>query len=405
MKILSLVNAHALAHVSRTLEVAKALRVRGHEIVFAGHGKYLSIAATDAFATIELPFVPIEQVVAAIKSQALLGLYRDEQLTEFVEAELALYELTKPDIVLADCRLTASTSAELARIPLVTILNVHMSLFKKIPFYSLQNMLPGTMNWLTGLSDKAENHLEALFYHVVMAGMNRVRRKLGLRKRYGYHLEEGDITLFPDIPEFNPVRLLPPNAHFVGPLTWHNDLPAPECMSQLDPEKKCIYLSLGSEGLENLFGNMSIFADKPIQVVVATGQLTPESGMRFPDNVFFEQYVNTDRLLPRCHMVVCHGGNGTLYQALGHGLPVVGLATHEEQYYGLKRINQLGLGIGLSERKLGIRASGALSDAIEKVITDDRYATNAKAFQRLLKRYDGPNLAADIIEGNLPLAL
>jgi UDP:flavonoid glycosyltransferase YjiC (YdhE family) len=56
-----------------------------------------------------------------------------------------------------------------------------------------------------------------------------------------------------------------------------------------------------------------------------------------------------------CDLVACHGGNGTIYQSLSDGLHIVGLATHEEQHYGLKRVNQLELGIGfkadLLERK------------------------------------------------------
>ena len=42
MKILAIANAHALAHVTRLLEIAKVLRARGHEVAFAGHGKYLA---------------------------------------------------------------------------------------------------------------------------------------------------------------------------------------------------------------------------------------------------------------------------------------------------------------------------------------------------------------------------
>lgn len=399
MKVLSLVNAHALAHVSRSLEVAKVLKARGHEIIFAGHGKYLHIAAADGFMTIDLPFVPLDQVVDAIKSQNLTQLFREHQLAQYVRAELDIFTQIKPDLALVDCRQTASISAELARIPVVTIVNVHMSLYKAVPFYSVRNLLAGEEHMLIRLADRIECHLEALFYHFVMRGMNRVRRTFGLTTKYGYRLEEGDITLFPDIPEFNPVSRLPANSHFVGPLTWHNTLPPPECVDQLDPKKKCIYLSLGSEGLENLFGNMHVFADKPIQVVVATGQLTPKIPTRLPENVFMEKYVNTDKLLPHCHMVVCHGGNGTIYQALNYGLPIVGLATHEEQYYGLKRVNHLALGIGLSERALKAQAPDALTKAIDKVLSDPSYTRNAKKFQDLFKKYDkAPERAANIIE-------
>ena len=128
------------------------------------------------------------------------------------------------------------------------------------------------------------------------------------------------------------------------PLTWRNDLPPPRCLAELDPQKPTVYLSLGSEGLEDLLQHLGLLARDGMQVVVATG--APDVGLNatVPPGIFLEQYVNTDLLLPHCDIVCCHGGNGTLYQALQHGLPVVVVSTHQEQSYGGKRIQRLGLG-------------------------------------------------------------
>ena len=114
-KILAIMNAHALAHVSRPLEIAKVMRNRDNEIIFAGHGKYLEIAAKDGFETIELPYISAEQVVEAVRSQRLDQLYKEEQITEYIEAELTLYKHLQPDLVLIDNRPTAVTSAELSK--------------------------------------------------------------------------------------------------------------------------------------------------------------------------------------------------------------------------------------------------------------------------------------------------
>ena len=84
---------------------------------------------------------------------------------------------------------------------------------------------------------------------------------------------------------------------------------------------------------------------------MATGSPRLSSDTRLADGLFLEQYVNTETLLPHCDLVCCHGGNGTLYQALWHGLPSVVVTTHAEQYYGGKRIQQLGLGRALTLEK------------------------------------------------------
>jgi UDP:flavonoid glycosyltransferase YjiC (YdhE family) len=402
VKILALVNAHALAHVSRPLEIAKVLRDRGHSVAFAGLGKYLEAAGHENFPTIELPFVSIEQILDAVRSQKLHKLYIKNQLASYIEAELTLYQDYRPDLLMIDNRLTACTSAELASIRTVSILNVHMSLHKAIPFYSIRNVVGANPSMLIGVIDQIEKKFESFFYDaLVMRGINRLRKEHGLQRRYSYALEEGDVTLFPDIPEFSPVSSVPSNAHYVGPLTWHNDLPMPKVVEKLDRSKKCIYFTIGSAGLDEWIEQMHIFQDHDFQVVIASGDSSHSTHTELPENVFLEAFVNADKLLPHCDLVVCHGGNGKIYQALGHGLPIVGVATHEEQNYGLKRVKQLGLGRGFHVRELKKRGLPLLMDTIYTVLGDDTFRHNARQFQDILSQWHGAEKAAEYIEGTV----
>jgi len=396
MKILAIANAHALAHVSRLLEIARALRTRGHEIAFAGHGKYLQVATWDGFQTFELPYIPVERVVEAVRSQKLWILYREAELEGFIDAELALYRRVQPDLVLLDNRPSARTSADIAGIPTAAVLNVHMSNYRQIPFFSYRQLtggLPGT-----ALADRLENAIERQVYDkLVMGGLNAIRRKRGLERRYAYEHEEGDLSLLADIPEFNPVDTLPPHARFIGPLTWHNTLPAPACLDKLDPRKPTAYFTLGSEGLDELVAHLGELAQQGIQIVVAAGAANL-SDLKAPAGIFLEQYINTDALLPHCDLVCCHGGNGTLYQALGHGLPCVVVATHAEQHYGGKRIQELGLGVSLTLKQLRRAGMGKLVEAVQRVLAEPDYRNRAQAFSLNLKNMDGASRAADAIE-------
>ena len=400
MKILAIANAHALAHVSRLLEIAKALRQHGHEIVFAGRGKYLEVARWDDFTTRELPYIAAEQIVAAVRSQKLWQLYPERQLETFIEAELALYQQERPDLVLIDNRPTARTSAEKAGLPTAAVLNVQMSNYRRIPFFSTSDRfgdrsIPGaqTLDCLDTLS-------ECLLYdRLVMSGLNHLRHQLGLPRLYAYEHEEGDRTLLADIPEFNPVRELPSHACYIGPLTWHNGLPPPSCLGQLDSGRPTVYLSLGSEGLDELVEHLDTLTRQGIQVVVATGAtaLTDNPGCLLP-GLFVERYVNTDALLPYCDLVCCHGGNGTLYQALGHGLPIVVVATHPEQHYGGKQVQRLGLGRALTLKNVRRRGLDIVVDAIRSVLANSRYRHEAQAFGERLKSWDGATVAAQCVE-------
>jgi UDP:flavonoid glycosyltransferase YjiC (YdhE family) len=399
MKFLAMPNAHALAHVTRLLEIGKVLKDRGHEIAFAGSGKYLPVAAKEGFATHELPYISARQVVEAVRSQRLWTLYPEAQLKEFLEAELALYHELGPDAILIDNRPTARTSAQLAELPTVAVLNVHMSIHKRFPFFSLSHRneferIPGI-----ALVDRVENYLECLLYDLlVMRGLNRIRHRRGLTRLFSYQHEEGDLTLFADIPEFSPVSKLPDSARFIGPLTWHNNLPAPECLANLDPNRPVVYFTLGSEGLEELLRHLDAAVKEGLQIVVALGGAPAPADIEIPDGVYLEDFINTDRLLPLCDLVCCHGGNGTLYQALALGLPTVVVATHEEQLYGGKRVQRMGLGLTLTLKSVRRTGMTTVVERILEILHDVSYRERARAFSKYLRRVDPSTTAADAIE-------
>ena len=323
-------------------------------------------------------------------------LYRENELEHFIAAELALYRACTPDLVLLDNRPSARTSADIAGIRTAAVLNVHMSNYRRTPFFSYRQLAP----WLpgAGIADRLENGIERVVYdRLVMSGLNAIRRKRGLVRRYAYEHEEGDRSLFPDLPEFNSVDVMPAHASFVGPLTWRNDLPAPACLDRLDRSKPTAYFSLGSEGLDELVAELGELSKEGIQVVVSTGVDTSDTAA--PDGVFLERYVNVEALLPHCAIVCCHGGNGTLYQAMRHGLPCVVVATHAEQHYGGKRIEELGLGRALTLRNVRATGIAGLVDAVRTVLRGAEYRTRAHAFAGHFKRWDDPQvIAADAIE-------
>ncbi|MEJ7668035.1 MAG: nucleotide disphospho-sugar-binding domain-containing protein [Casimicrobiaceae bacterium] len=396
MKILAIANAHALAHVTRLLEIAKVLRARRHDVMFAGHGKYLRAASWDDFATHELPYISVERVVEAVRSQKLWTLYREPELEGFIAAELALYKTVQPDLVLLDNRPSARTSADIAGIKTAAVLNVHMSNYRLIPFFSYSQRtggLPGT-----AAADRLENAIERQIYdRLVMGGLNAIRKKRGLRRLYAYDHEEGDLSLLADIPEFNPAGALPSHACYVGSITWHNTVPAPAYLNRLDPGRPTAYFTLGSEGLDELVTHLGELARHGVQMVVATGAANL-AGTTAAEGVFLEQYVNTDVLLTHCDLVCCHGGNGTLYQALTHGLPCIVVATHAEQHYGGKRIQELGLGLSLTLKQLRRSGIGKLVNVVRDVIAKPDYRVRAQAFSQHFKGGDSAMRAADAIE-------
>ncbi|MCG5510850.1 glycosyltransferase [Ectothiorhodospira lacustris] len=400
MKILALPNAHALAHVSRLLEVAKILQKRGHEILFAGQGKYLQLVERDGFEFKELPYISAERIVQAVRTQRLWELYKEKELEGFMNAERSLYHAYKPELVLIDNRPTARTSAEKAGIPSIAILNTHMSNYRSIPFFSYRQWSGRENSILWETADAVENIIEKIIYdRIVMGGLNRIRKRYGLSTLFAYEHEAGShLSLLADIPQFNPAKKLPADYHFIGPLTWRNTLPAPTCLEQMDPERPVVYLSLGSEGLIDLVNKLETLTRDGIQFIIAGGGADLDERHALPGGVYLEKYVNTEKLLPYCNLVCCHGGNGTLYQALSHGLPCVVVSTHAEQNYGGKRVHQLGLGQNLTLKQVKKSGPEILLQAISDTLESNEQRNSALKFSKHIQEWDAPSLAADTIE-------
>lgn len=398
MKFLAIPNAHALAHVSRLLEVAKQLRSGGHEVLFAGHGRYLSVARNEGFEVFELPGVPLDVHIAAIQSQKGWKLFPFSRVEKMIAAELELYQKIKPEIVLLDNRPTARTSAEMVQIPSVAILNVHMSNHRKNPYYQIGFFSKLKQNFLFDLIDRIENFFESAVYEILVnGGLRKYRKNQGLKRLFGFEHEEGDYSLLADIEEFNPVRKLSPTEFMIGPLTWNNNFPQVKNLEKLDLSRPIVYLSLGSDSLDDLLLELPKLTKSGFQFIIATGgghSLLPEE---IPPGVIVENFVNTEKILSICSVACCHGGNGTIYQALTHGVPLVVVASHEEQYYGGKRIARLGLGVSLTLKKVKKHGVQEITSAIELVLKDEKYRLRTQEFSQFLKKNDGAEKAAQII--------
>jgi UDP:flavonoid glycosyltransferase YjiC (YdhE family) len=367
-----------MAHVIRPLEIAKILREKGYDVVFAGEGRHMQVPAQAGFETRHLPDFDGRKLLSMLGKDPS-RIHSVETAEEWVEAEIELMVELNPWAVLDDFRVTCGISTTVLDLPRFTVLNGHTT-----P-YGLSTLLDPD---LPGPRSAFSFGTEAIY--------NQVRQKYGLPPvDHPLALMTGDQVLVCDIPEICPMREdTPDNYHYIGPITWDVQLPPPSWVEDLDWEKPLVYLSMGSTGSKESYQlAIEAFTGTEYQVMMTLGNVVDVEDLGdLPENIHAVKIASGDLLAYLADVVVCHAGNGTVYQALAHGTPLVTLPLGREQYWNARRHTELGTNLTVENAD-----ADKLRAAVTEVLRDPSYKANACRIQSLLSDYHGPRQAAGLI--------
>ncbi|WP_104165481.1 glycosyltransferase [Arthrobacter sp. SX1312] len=137
-------------------------------------------------------------------------------------------------------------------------------------------------------------------------------------------------------------------------------------------------------------------ADLPVDVTVTTGPAVDPARLSAPANVTIHRYVPHTELMPRCSMVVGHGGHATTMRSLAHGLPMLILPMHpmlDQPMIG-KVVQEAGAGLTLSRKS----SEAQVADALMTVLSTDRYAAAAARIGERLRAAEGARKGAQVLE-------
>jgi UDP:flavonoid glycosyltransferase YjiC (YdhE family) len=157
-----------------------------------------------------------------------------------------------------------------------------------------------------------------------------------------------------------------------------------------------IYLSLGSLGSADVAlmqRLVDLLATTEHRVIVSKGPLADEITLH--DNQVGEGFLPQPAILPLVDLVITHGGNNTVTEALHHGKPMIVLPLFWDQVDNAQRIDETGFGRRLST--YGFRDE-ELTDAIDELLDDRALAARLAAMSARIKSTSGTGRAADLIE-------
>lgn len=379
-KILFVGEGISLAHVTRPMVLAGCLDPSRYAIRFACNTRYADLPAEAGFPVDDLYTLCADEFFSNLE-QGRPG-YTIETLRKYVEAELALLEDVMPDLVVGDFRLSLGTSCRVKGIPYVSLVNAYWS-----PHYKLSFPIPDvpvTRFLGQGLSRLVVPLAMPFALRQQASPYNRIRREYGLPAQGGLRdvYTDGDWTFYLDLPRLAPLGRIPETHRLLGPVLWEPQVKEmPSWWDQLEIGQRTAYVSMGSSGagavVPKIIGALHALG---CQAVVTTGQELPFGEH---DGVFSARLLPGAKATARCDVVVCHGGSGTVYQALQQGVPVLGICANADQQLVMQGVKSAGAGRSLMLRQATVES---VKEAVREILEDPAYANAAQALSNEMKR-------------------
>ncbi|HSV85925.1 MAG TPA: nucleotide disphospho-sugar-binding domain-containing protein, partial [Levilinea sp.] len=349
-----------LAETTRMIEIARACGETFEPHFFGYGGQYVNFIQAVGF-----PFRLLQPEMTPEKIDYLYRVDRAEmygqpftvaELNQQVTSELGLYQHLQPAALVMGSVLSASISARVARLPLVSVVPFPRTrpylkagcpaipdLIARLP---LRRWTEPVVSWLL-------NRL--LFYVPIATGnFNQVARRFGLP---GFPsllgVWEGDYNLVADIPSLTRVPHLPVNWRYIGPIYARLDSPVPPDVEALleRREKPLVYFAMGSSANKDVLVQvLEGFRGLPVQVIAPIRAHLEGSAVDVPENVLVTGWLPADKVNPRVDLAVIHGGQGTVQTACMAGIPFIGIGMQPEQDINIEEVVRFGSAVRIPKR-------------------------------------------------------
>jgi UDP:flavonoid glycosyltransferase YjiC (YdhE family) len=392
-RILFLAEGITMTHFVRPAALAETLDPSEWEVFFRTPKRFHSLLSGFKHNVGDLQTIEPRRFLDALANGARL--YSAEVLHQYVSDDLEIIKEVQPDLVIGDLRLSLCISAPVAHVSFASIFNAHWSPFRRQP-----PVIPASplTRWV---SPRLLQPLVPAFRPIIYAfhakPFNDVRRSFGLaplsrdlRAIYA----SGDLTLYPDVPEFVPLLSMPPSHHFIGPCVRSSAIPKPswwqEAMNNPLPK---IFVSMGSSGPVDAIPSVLEAASKlSAQVILAT------SGRAIGPiraNVFTADLLPYEETAAQCAVGVSQGGMGGLYPTLAAGTPMLAVPNNVDNLLATALLEESGAGLGLRAEKA---SAGNLYRILKRLLHEPSFKRRATEWAVVVRRCDTTKLFPQILK-------
>ena len=389
-------------HAFPMIALGRALAARGHDVTLQTWRRWrvhveaegLRFAAAPEYQVFPSGPEPLDFYDAAVQAaRDTLPLVREQD----------------PQVVVADIlTLAPALAAELAGRSWATLIpHVYPHGESEFPIYSLGARLPrttvGRMLW-RGAQGPIARGLER-----GRVELNRARAQLGLQPlAYVHGGISRELALVATFPQLEYPRTWPAHVQVVGPLMW--EPPAAEVALPTaaaggadvssdgagEPPLVLIAPSTAQDPEHTLLrAAMRGLAGAPVRVLATYNRRLPPCPLPVPENTHVVEWVSYSRTMPRCEVVVCHAGHGTLARALACGCAVVACPAVGDMNENAARLSWAGAGVRVPRRFAYPRP---LRMAVERALAEPSIRARAAVLAEWIAAHDPGATAAALVE-------
>lgn len=318
-----------------------------------------------------------------------------ENISRCIEAEVALIKKIKPDRILGVFRFTLYASAQIANVPYDSLI--------------CGCMIPESQEILGFKGDEPDANLQQTFlnnfFRFAGKKLSLALKKFGLTAIDDIRcVLKGERTFLWDFPEFMPLEHQPNIIH-VGPISLHHwPYDSVDLDPILDSNNPIAVISFGTCVTDSptVLRIIELLLDLDYKVIVAAGGQREMACIKPSDpRVVFMNYAPLHKIFPHTSLLVTHGGQMTVFEALQHKIPVLVMPLQPEQAHNGVCLERIGCGkrlipatafSGFPEDYLKVfqqRSADDLKAEITSLITNPHNQENLTKIKQAIDNYHG----------------
>ena len=404
-------------HLNPTTALAHSLQLRGHEVVLFGIADTEAVAraAGIEFRQIGAEEYPpgtlskLDEKLAQLKGIAAFRftLRRVRNSTRMILRDgPAAVRSARVDALLVDEAEFAGNVADHLGLPWISIALIPPLLpDDRFPPFWLG--WAAGQDWLSRLRNRFAIRLLLRIARPIFREVNQRRSDWGLKAFT--RPEDGlsplaQITQLPEALEFEIRGEKPSGLHYTGPFLHAGQRSLVDFPWDHLDGRPLIYASLGTlqNGSESIFraiADACVGLDAQLLISLGGG-LDPASLENLAGDPLVVRFAPQLEILKRATMVITHAGLNTVLEALSEGVPLVAVPLGNDQPGVASRLKARGACVVVSRHTLN---PARLRKAVKLVLHNPRYREAAQGLQRAIRKIDGPERAADLIEQVLDL--